>query len=500
MLSRWSFCGGLAVCFLLAVGGRSTPPADKPAPGEPRPDLSAVAKRLWAISDVVLEKHVNPPTRQEMFLGAAQGLYSAAGLPAPADLSRRLSALTTEEQFAAFFEKVWKGADPDKVASAATLEDSLVAGLLRKVPGRAHVIAAEQLKGIDRVENNRYEGTGIQIRLNDQEKCAQIVVPFRNGPMHRAGAKPGDLIVEVDGQDMHDVKLSKVVSMLAGDKGTKVTVVVRQPGATETRTLKITRDVIPFTHVVGYRPGPEGTWEYRIASPAPVGYLHLEATSISALHELRQAERQLQAEGVRALVLDLRFNPGGTLQHTAQVADGLLDGGLLWRVRDRQGQVKEYRADRDCLFRDMPLVVLVNEYTGGGAVWLAAALQDNGRAILVGAPARSDGSVQSRIPLPGNTGALVLTTAVVERAKKSRAPIADEEDGGGQRPAGWSVEPDHVVTLTAKQRDGLAEWLHQKNLLDPPADAKPPDDPQLARAVELLESALKKTEQTDKPR
>jgi carboxyl-terminal processing protease len=491
MLSRWSLSGclGVAVCLLLASGGQSTPPA---------PDLAAVVKHLWAVADVVLDRHVQPPTRQEMFLGAAESLYQTAGLPAPTDLSRRLSALTTEEQFAAFFQEVCKGADADKIAPADGLENRLVAGLLRKVPGGAHVIPGEQLKGLERVENNRYEGTGIQIRFHEGEKYPQIVIPFRNGPMHRAGAKPDDLIIEVDGKSMHERPLSEAVRALAGDKGTKVTVVVRQPGAAETRTLKLTRDVIPFTHVVGWRPGPEGTWDCRMAPSSPVGYLRLTALSISALHELRQAERHLQAEGVRALVLDLRFNGGGLLPHATQVADGLLDGGVLWRVRDRQGPAKEYRADRDCLFRDMPLVVLVNEHTAGSAVLLAAALQDNKRAVVVGETTRSGGSVQSRVPLPGSSDMLVLTTAVVERAKTSRPAVVHEDD---DRPAtfGWTVRPDHAVATTAKQREALLEWLQQKDLPDPPADAKAPDDPQLARAVELLEAALKKTEPTDKP-
>jgi carboxyl-terminal processing protease len=485
MRSRWLIpgCLGVAVC-LLATTGRSAPPA---------PDAGAVVKRLWAVTEVVLDKHVQPPTRQEMFLGAAESLYQAADLPAPADLSRRLSALATEEQFAAFFQEVCKSADPAGVPADAALEGKLLSGLLRKVPGGAHVIPAEQLKGLERVENNRYEGTGIQIRRHEEEKYPQIVIPFRNGPMHRAGAKPNDLIVEVDGKSMHDRPLSEAVRALAGDKGTKVTVVVRQPGATETRTLNITRDVIPFTHVVGYRPGPEGTWQYRVAPSSAIGYLRLEALSISAMHELRQAERRLQAEGVRALVLDLRFNGGGPLPYTTQVADGLLDGGVLWRVLDRQGPAREVRADRDCLFRDLPLVVLVNEYTGSGAVLVAAALQDRGRAVVVGEATRTAaGLMRSRVPLPGGSDMLELPTIMVVRAKPSRTTPAEEDDAPGM--IGWTVRPDHAVTLTDKQRNALLEWFRQKELPEPPADARAPEDPQLARAVELLEAALKKTE------
>jgi C-terminal peptidase prc len=490
MRSRWLVpgCVAFALCLLPATTGRPAPPA---------PDMAAVAKRLWASTDVVLDRHVRPPTRQELFLGAAEALYQTADLPIPADLSRRLSALATEEQVAAFFQEIRNSVASAKVAADADLQSKLLAGLLRKVPGGAHVIPAEQVKGLERIENNRYEGTGIQIRYHDDEKYPQIVIPFRNGPMHRAGARPGDLIVEVDGQSMHGVPLREVVKALAGDKGTKVTVVVRQPGAAETRALDITRDVIPFTHVVGYRPGPDGTWQHRVAPSSEVGYLRLDALTMSALHELRQAERRLQAEGAKTVVLDLRFNGGGTLPAATQVADGLLDGGVLWRVRDRQGPAREVRADRDCLFRDLPLVVLVNGGTGSAAVLLAAALQDNGRAVVVGETTQAAGYVRSRVPLPGGD-LLELPTAFVERAKPSRAAAFGEDDT--PRALGWTVQPDHAVTLTVKQRDGLLEWFRQKDLPEPPADARAPDDPQLARAVELLEAALKKTEPAEKPR
>src|SRR5262249_11491544 len=156
----------------------------------------------------------------------------------------------------------------------------------------------------------------------------KIVTPIRRGPMHRAGAKPGDLILKVNDLDVRDAGLAKVVSLLQGDEGTRVTVVVRQPGAKETRTLNITRPVIPVDMIVGYGRDGEG-WTYRADESAPIAYVVVKGMTASTLHELRQVERRLKADGFKALVLDLRFlGSGGALAHAIQVTDGLLDGGV----------------------------------------------------------------------------------------------------------------------------------------------------------------------------
>jgi DNA-binding transcriptional ArsR family regulator len=162
------------------------------------------------------------------------------------------------------------------------------------------------------------------------------------------------------------------------------------------------------------------------------------------------------------------------------VADGLLDGGLLWRLHDNRGQVQEVRADRECLFRGWPLAVLVDRGTSGQAAAVAAALQDNGRAALVGEGTRGEGYVNSLVALPDGQGSLALRTGRVERAAKDR---------------GWPVQPDQPVALSAKQREALYEWQRRKELseLPPGTDDRPPEDPQLAKAVELLQAALKKS-------
>jgi carboxyl-terminal processing protease len=468
---------GVAFFLLLALTHLSA--AETPPPAR-------ASRTAWTLSEVVLDNHVTPPTRQEMFLGAARGLLAAADVPAPADLSRRVSGLATEEQFAALLADLWpRSGDPQR------LESAVAAGLLEKVPGSAHFFLPRDLSVRDQVSGNRYVGTGIQVRLHQEEKVVQIVTPFRGGPAHRAGARPGDLILEVDGKTTRGHTLAEVVEMLRGNEGSEVSVVVRQPDADEKRTLKMVRSVVPFENVFGFRRAADDSWVYRIDPSGPVAYAAVRSLTSSTLHELRQLEKRVKAEGAGALVLDFRSNPGGALEHAALVADGLLDGGTLWKTRDRDGREKEVKADRDCLFRDLPLAVLVGPQTGPGMTQVAAALQDNGRAVVVGEPARADGYVRTRVDYAGGASQLELPTAVLVRAKAPKQP-AGEDQLPGDAPPTWVVVPDQPVASTAKQREALEEWLHYKDFTELPRGVRDeaPEDPPLARAVEVLRAAL----------
>src|SRR5262249_13842514 len=160
---------------------------------------------------------------------------------------------------------------------------------------------------VQQISGNRYIGTGVQLRFDDKRKLVKIVVPFRRGPARKAGARPGDLIIKVNDVATKGMSLEKVVTLLRGDEGTKVTVEVRQPGAKQTRTLQMTRSVVPFDSVYGYRRASEEDWKFRPDATAPIAYLWVKAINSSTLHDLRKLERRLKAEGARALVLDLRF-------------------------------------------------------------------------------------------------------------------------------------------------------------------------------------------------
>src|SRR5262249_40948978 len=154
-----------------------------------------------------------------------------------------------------------------------------------------------------------------------------IMVPFRGGPAHKAGARVNDLILSVDGASTEGKTIAQVVEMIRGEEGTEVTFTVRQPKSDEKRDLRMTRGVVPFEHIAGYRPGRKDLWEFRIKPDEAIGYAHVNSITTSIVHELRDLEKQLRKEEIRALILDLRYSVGYRMQHALLAADALLDGG-----------------------------------------------------------------------------------------------------------------------------------------------------------------------------
>lgn len=464
-MTRCRWLAGLIFTGAVVVTARADTPRTNDLP---------FAQRVWALTDVIGQKHVLSPRRADMLLAGMKALLKAAGRQAPDDLKERVSRIAGVRELTALLNELGPPptADQQKAREAAFLE-----GLFAAVPGHPQLLSPEERRVGAQVNDNRYVGTGIQIALADDKKLAEIRLPFPRGPAHRAGAKPGDLIVAVDGVPMEGVPLVKVVEALRGAEGTSVTMTVRQPQEKMTRDLKMVRGVVPFQTIFGYRRRSADDWDFRPEPSLPAAYLRVGTITSSCLHELRQIERVLQADGAKALVLDLRGPAAGELHNTALLADGLLDGGLLWRLRDGKGNVQEVRADRDCLFRGWPVVVLADEPPSQAVTLLAAALQDNKRAVVVGNPPDADARfVSSVITLPEN-GLLRLFTHTVERA----APAG----------SGFTLRADHVVPLDGK-RDALDAWFRGQE--KPEAQTGPaPRDPQLAKALELLRVVLTKS-------
>ncbi len=477
------FLLGLGVALAAAGSARAD------TPSAPAADAAHTA---WAVTELVLDKHIDPPSRQEMLLFGVRALFAAPETTRPADLSRRVSRVTTEAEFAALVKDLWPQAAAGKKVDVKALEERMVRGVLWPAPGKARLYPPQEYRVQEQITNNRYEGTGIQVKVHSTEKLVQVVSAFPNGPARRAGMKADDLFEEVDGVSTHGKSLPEVVQMLRGRVGEPLTVVVRQAGSTEKRTLKMVREVVPFETVVGYRRTGETSWDYRPSAGDPIAFVRIRNVTSSAVSELRKIEQRVKEAGCKALVLDLRFSISGDVQKAGLLADALLDGGLMYRLHDTKG-VKDVRADRDCLFRGWPIVVLINDQTGGTcADVVAAALKDTKRATLVGERTGGDGYVKTFHEAPGGLGMLWLATASVSRAAPARPAAEDPEGLDAVPPYTWVVRPDHVVHVERKQAGAAEEWLNSQERPELAGKAgKPPEDAQLVKALELLRAALK---------
>jgi carboxyl-terminal processing protease len=445
----WTVLVWLAsIPFLAAAEPQGTPQTSPPV----KRDRDAFFARVLTITDLVLAQHVDPPTRQQMLLAGTKGLFAAAKVSAPLGLSRRLSELATREQCAQFLEETW----PQAAGTAFSLDLQMAAldELLNSIPGDSRLTTIKDLMVHEQFAGNRYVGIGIQLRRGGNEK-PQIAGDFARGPARKAGAKAGDTIEEIDGTPTEGLELSKVVDLLRGPEGTVVTIVVRQPEEATPRKLQITRGVIPRETVVGYQKFSEEDWGFRVDPAAPIAFVKLREIGASSLHELRKIEQQLRASGVRALMLDLRGVQSGSLQSTVALADGLLERGSIGRVRTADG-VREFTADADCLFRKWPLAVLVDKSTSNMGEWLAAALQDNQRAFVVGEQTRGGGYTYESFRMDDGEFALTLANGILERADGrpllqtehaaiGPRPLRRQGVGETEPPASWDVRPDYSI-------------------------------------------------------
>jgi carboxyl-terminal processing protease len=412
-----------------------------------------------------------------------RSLMDASQRQPPADLAKQSANVKSAGDMAALLESACP-ADP-KLDSEAR-QTAFLKGVAKCVGGDLRVLPPLRREVEEQISGNRYVGTGIQIKKNMELDRVQIVTAIRRGPAHRAGIRNDDILMQVNGKDTKGASVATVVEWVRGDEGTPVTFVVKRPDSDETRTVKMIRGVVPFESVIGHRRAEGDEWDFRPDPQAPIAYVHVSSLRTSTLQELRQLEPKLRTQGFRGLVLDFRSSSGdGQVRNAALFADGLLDGGLMWSTRgvDEKSR-KEYRADRECLFRDWPMAALIDDTLDRQHALVVAALQDNGRAVVVGEPTKTDGYVNTLVTLPDGKTGLIFRTGILERAAKGR---------------GWPVKPDHVVSMDGKLRAALTEWRQKQEIAEAPTSDKAPDDPQLARAVELLSDSLKKASATTKP-
>ena len=244
-----------------------------------------------------------------------------------------------------------------------------------------------------------YGGVGLEVI--DREGFVTIVAPIPGTPGARAGFRPGDRIVEVDGESIEGWVTDQAVELLRGRPGTSVLMGVRRLGVEGVIPFEITREVIRVRSVPFAELLPDG-----------VGYIPLQIFNGTTTQEVRAAMDSLSAAGMTSLILDLRENPGGLLDEGVALTDMFLDPGQdIVDTRGRaSGQSEKFIAQRPQAYPDLPVTVLVKERSASAAEILAGALQEHDRALLIGGPTFGKGSVQSLFRLSGGN-VLKLTTA-----------------------------------------------------------------------------------------
>ena len=266
------------------------------------------------------------------------------------------------------------------------------------------LLRPQQYHGLKISTAGELSGLGLQININEETGWLEVLAPMAASPGESAGILPHDRILTIDGIDTTTLSLEEAAEKMRGAAGTKVSLQIQSSGKNEIRTLELTRDRISLNPVVANLDDH--------LEEIPIGYLRLNQFSANATKEVAHAIADLQAQGAKAYILDLRNNPGGLLQAGIEIARlWLKDGAIVYTV-NRQGMLDSFMAT-DAELTEAPLVVLVNRGTASSSEILAGALQDNGRALLVGQKTFGKGLIQSLFELPNGAG-LAVTVAKYE--------------------------------------------------------------------------------------
>lgn len=322
----------------------------------------------------------------------------------------------------------------------------------------------------DMQEDTRSEFGGMGVVVTMEDGVLTVVSPMEDTPGAAAGLKPRDRILRINGHSTENLSISEAVDKLRGDIGEKVTLTIQRPSTREIKDYTLIRETIKVRSVK----------DARILSDengVKIGYARITQFNEPTAAELAKALDRLEKDGMQALILDLRYNPGGLLSSAVDVAGLFLPHGT--KVVSTEGRTpgREYRTtSRNGRPRGYPVVVLVNFASASGSEVVAGALKDLHRAVIVGETTFGKGSVQSVIALPDGS-ALRLTTQ--KYYTPSRQVIHEV-----------GVAPTVRSTLTPQQEFTLLESRRENE----PKPVTPADDPQLARAVDILRGTLIFTE------
>jgi carboxyl-terminal processing protease len=341
-------------------------------------------------------------------------------------------------------------------------------GMTKSLDPFSSFFTPKQYEGFRQETEGEFGGVGIEIGM---EKGRPVVIsPIEGTPAFRAGIKPGDAILEVNGEDTSNMSLIDVVQRIRGKVGTKVQLTIYRKGMEKPMKIELERALIKIESV-------------RWTTLGDVGYIKLSQFNENVSVQVERALKELTSQRVKGIILDLRNDPGGLLSEAVNVADLFLpEGKLVVYTRSRNGETQKYFARKKPAVPDeLPVIVLINKGSASASEIVAGALQDYKRAVILGEKSFGKASVQNIIPLEDGS-ALKLTVA------HYYTPLGKLIHNKG-------IVPDVQVAMDEKQEEALQEAIRQKKL-----EGKnglillPEKDPQLSKAIELIRSgqALKR--------
>ena len=305
-----------------------------------------------------------------------------------------------------------------KDVTKKSLMQGAIKGMLESLDDpHSSYFTKEELKSFQEDIKGKYVGVGMVIQKKVNEPLL-VVSPIEDGPAYKVGIKPKDKITEIDGESTYTLTSEECTKRLKGKANTAVKVKVFREINNTTKVFELKREVIELKYVKSKMLDNE------------IGYLRLTQFGDNVYDDMKKSLEDLQAKGMKALVLDLRSNPGGELSQSIKIASMFIDKGRIVSTKQKAAKEKIYQREGK-YFGDFPLVVLINGGSASASEIVSGALKDHKRAVLVGEKTFGKGSVQTLLPLPDGDG-IKITIA------KYYTPSGETIDGTG-------IEPDTKV-------------------------------------------------------
>ena len=335
-----------------------------------------------------------------LLAGGAIGVFLAVGQGVFAERSAEGTLpLDDLRTFTEVFARI-KNDYVEPVDDKSLLENA-IRGMLAGLDPHSSYLVPDDYQELQAGTSGEFGGLGIEVGMEDG--FVKVIAPIDDTPAQRAGVEAGDLVIRLDDTPVKGMSLADAVKVMRGEPGTDIILTIVREGVDRPIRITITRDVIQVTSVRSRRLEPG------------YGYVRISQFQLRTGESLREEVGKLREEAgdddLKGLVLDLRNNPGGVLNAAVSVSDAFLDKGIIVYTEGRMDDAKlEFSAKDSDILDGIPLVVLVNAGSASASEIVAGALQDHGRAVIMGEKTFGKGSVQTILPL-GNGSALKLTTA-----------------------------------------------------------------------------------------
>lgn len=378
------------------------------------------------------------------------------------------------------------------------LLEAALRGMIKELDPYSSYIPPEELARFNQQVDQQFGGIGIQVQPDPRTSRILVISPLPDTPAYKAGVRAGDIVTEVEGYDTENMPLSRAVELMKGPPGETVSIKVRHLSATEDEEIVMKRAIISVKSVLGDKWGKDGAWDFLVDDEQKIGYVRLTQFGRKSAEELAAAIDTLQKQGMKGLILDLRFNPGGLLSQAVEISDMFVESGTIVSTEGKNTEKRTFEATKAGTLPDFPMAILINRFSASASEILSACLQDHKRAVVVGERSWGKGSVQNVIELESGASALKLTTAGYLRPSGKnihRFPDSKVTDE-------WGVHPDEEVKFTRKELEDYDEYRRARDVL---TENAPPEsefnDRQFETALERVRAMLNgegKKDETEK--